>query len=76
MSFGPAVSPEPEDSSITIVIPPLDVDIAESWVTILYLSSSTRSMEEHPYGASHYVFFEPPLSNTLVSRSIDVSTTI
>ena len=58
-----------------ISIPPPNVKMTKPLATIVYLSSSMRSLVENPSGAFPYVFTEPPSEITLVSTSTDISST-
>lgn len=69
-------TPLPMDSGSTIVIPPPGVKMTDSMVHILYLLSSLRSWQEKLSKVPTHAFVEPPSSETQVSISVDLPSTI
>lgn len=57
------------------MIPHPDVEITYSFSPILYLSSSMGSIYLDSLGVSYYDSFEPSSKDTLISRSVDYTST-
>ena len=66
---------EQEVSQPTIIIPPLDFKMADSSTPIIYMLSSMGLIYLDSLGVSYCDSFEPSLEGTLVSTSLDVSST-
>lgn len=52
-----------------------NVEMADTFLPILYLSSSMGSTSSDSLGASKHVSLDPPSEDTLVSKSMDFSST-